>query len=150
MVLSLPGQPSSPRPICQVAARGQERPLTVMLVSFLPLWEEATMARYWMTFLVFSVFPAPDSPLRGGTKGSRNSQPKSPGKPHPLQAEPCSAGNPTSSGKSFRITHVQRMDWSSRSVGDRGGRVTWEGFSSETPATLFSKSFPRAQEKLGF
>lgn len=64
MVLSLPGQPSSPRPICQVAARGQERPLTVMLVSFLPLWEEATMARYWMTFLVFSVFPAPDSPLK--------------------------------------------------------------------------------------
>lgn len=64
MVLSLPGQPSSPRPICQVAARGQELPLTVMLVSFLPLWEEATMARYWMTFLVFSVFPAPDSPLK--------------------------------------------------------------------------------------
>lgn len=122
----------------------------MMLVSFLPLWEEATMARYWMTFLVFSVFPAPDSPLRGGTKGSRNSQPKSPGKPHPLQAEPCPAGNPTSSGKSVRITHVQRMDWSSRSVGDRGGRVTWEGFSSEMPATLFSKSFPRAQEKLGF
>ena len=23
----------------------------------------ATAARYWMTFLVFSVFPAPDSPL---------------------------------------------------------------------------------------
>lgn len=25
--------------------------------------ELATAARYWMTFLVFSVFPAPDSPL---------------------------------------------------------------------------------------
>lgn len=36
--------------------------LTVLL-SFLPLCEEATTARYWMTFLVFSVFPAPDSPL---------------------------------------------------------------------------------------
>lgn len=42
----------------------QALPLTVMLVSFLPLWEEATTARYWMTFLVFSVFPAPDSPLK--------------------------------------------------------------------------------------
>lgn len=31
--------------------------------SFLLLCEEATCARYWMTFLVFSVFPAPDSPL---------------------------------------------------------------------------------------
>lgn len=31
--------------------------------SFFPLWEEATTARYWITFLVFSVFPAPDSPL---------------------------------------------------------------------------------------
>lgn len=34
---------------------------------FLPrvplLWEEATWAKYWMTFFVFSVFPAPDSPL---------------------------------------------------------------------------------------
>ena len=128
----------------------QGRSLTGTPGSFRPFGDDATWARYWMTFLVFSVFPAPDSPLRGGTKGSRNSQPKSPGKPHPLQAEPCSAGNPTSSGKSFRTTHVQRMDWSSRSVGDRGGRVTWEGFSSETPATLFSKSFPRAQEKLGF
>lgn len=36
----------------------------MMLVSFLPLWDEATTARYWMTFLVFSVFPAPDSPLQ--------------------------------------------------------------------------------------
>lgn len=25
---------------------------------------EAIAARYWMTFLVFSVFPAPDSPLQ--------------------------------------------------------------------------------------
>lgn len=25
----------------------------------------ATAARYWMTFFVFSVFPAPDSPLHG-------------------------------------------------------------------------------------
>lgn len=31
--------------------------------SFFPLCEEATTARYWITFLVFSVFPAPDSPL---------------------------------------------------------------------------------------
>lgn len=34
------------------------------LLSFFPLCEEATTARYWMTFLVFSVFPAPDSPLK--------------------------------------------------------------------------------------
>ena len=27
--------------------------------------EVATAARYWMTFFVFSVLPAPDSPLRG-------------------------------------------------------------------------------------
>lgn len=35
----------------------------MMLVSFLPLCEDATTAKYWMTFLVFSVLPAPDSPL---------------------------------------------------------------------------------------
>lgn len=35
-----------------------------MLWSFLPLCDDATWARYWMTFLVFSVFPAPDSPLQ--------------------------------------------------------------------------------------
>lgn len=30
-----------------------------------PWWEApATIARYWITFFVFSVFPAPDSPLR--------------------------------------------------------------------------------------
>ena len=39
------------------------------LVSFLPLWEEATRARYWMTFLVFSVLPAPDSPLESRRDG---------------------------------------------------------------------------------
>lgn len=39
-------------------------PLTVMLLSFLPLWEDATTAKYCMTFFVFSVFPAPDSPLK--------------------------------------------------------------------------------------
>lgn len=38
------------------------------LLSFLPLCEEATTARYWMTFLVFSVFPAPDSPLEKDTR----------------------------------------------------------------------------------
>lgn len=31
--------------------------------SFFPLCDDATTARYWMTFLVFSVLPAPDSPL---------------------------------------------------------------------------------------
>lgn len=31
--------------------------------SFLDLEDEAIWARYWMTFFVFSVFPAPDSPL---------------------------------------------------------------------------------------
>lgn len=41
-----------------------ERKLTGILWSFRPLCEEATWARYWMTFLVFSVFPAPDSPLK--------------------------------------------------------------------------------------
>lgn len=42
------------------------------LASFLPLCEEATTARYWITFLVFSVFPAPDSPL--GAEQSWNVQ----------------------------------------------------------------------------
>lgn len=37
--------------------------LTGMLWSLRPLCDEATWARYWMTFLVFSVLPAPDSPL---------------------------------------------------------------------------------------
>ena len=35
-----------------------------MLWSLRPLCEEATWARYWMTFFVFSVLPAPDSPLK--------------------------------------------------------------------------------------
>lgn len=35
--------------------------------SFLVLWEEAMWARYWMTFFVFSVLPAPDSPLQRQT-----------------------------------------------------------------------------------
>ena len=38
--------------------------LTGMLWSLRPLCEEATWARYWMTFFVFSVLPAPDSPLQ--------------------------------------------------------------------------------------
>lgn len=41
--------------------------------SFLVLWDEATWARYWMTFLVFSVFPAPDSPLNTQTDTSETS-----------------------------------------------------------------------------
>lgn len=36
---------------------------SLFLPRVLPLWEEATWAKYWMTFFVFSVFPAPDSPL---------------------------------------------------------------------------------------
>ena len=103
-----------------------------------------------MTFLVFSVFPAPDSPLRGGTKVSKKGQPKSPGKSPSIPSRATPSQDPTSSRESFRITHVQRMDWSSRSVGNRGGQVTWEDFSSEMLATLFSKSFLRAKEKLGF
>lgn len=31
--------------------------------SLFALCDDATTARYWMTFLVFSVLPAPDSPL---------------------------------------------------------------------------------------
>jgi len=31
--------------------------------SLFPLCDDATIARYWITFLVFSVLPAPDSPL---------------------------------------------------------------------------------------
>lgn len=42
--------------------------LTGMLWSLRPLCDEATWARYWMTFLVFSVLPAPDSPLCGGDR----------------------------------------------------------------------------------
>lgn len=41
--------------------------LTGMLWSLRPLCEEATWARYWMTFFVFSVLPAPDSPLKQTT-----------------------------------------------------------------------------------
>lgn len=40
--------------------------------SFFPLWEEATCARYWMTFFVFSVLPAPDSPLWHNTHDKLN------------------------------------------------------------------------------
>lgn len=36
---------------------------SLFLPRVLPLWEEATWAKYWITFFVFSVFPAPDSPL---------------------------------------------------------------------------------------
>lgn len=57
-------QATSPETRLQSHGHQQGPPLTVMLVSFLPLWEDATTARYWMTFLVFSVFPAPDSPLK--------------------------------------------------------------------------------------
>ena len=32
----------------------------------------ATLARYWMTFLVFSVFPAPDSPVHRMDWSSRS------------------------------------------------------------------------------
>lgn len=35
---------------------------------FLSAWAGATWAKYWMTFFVFSVFPAPDSPLHGREK----------------------------------------------------------------------------------
>lgn len=52
----------------------QGRSLTGTPGSFLPFGDDATWARYWMTFLVFSVFPAPDSPLRGGTKGNKKGQ----------------------------------------------------------------------------
>jgi len=31
--------------------------------TFLPLTPAATKAKYWITFFVFSVLPAPDSPL---------------------------------------------------------------------------------------
>ncbi len=38
--------------------------------SFLPV--AAMLAKYWMTFLVFTVFPAPDSPLRIKTSHSNS------------------------------------------------------------------------------
>lgn len=41
---------------------------SVLTWSFFVLKDDATYARYWMTFLVFSVFPAPDSPLRKNRK----------------------------------------------------------------------------------
>lgn len=50
--------------------------LTGMLWSLLPLWEEATCARYWMTFLVFSVLPAPDSPLKDKKKKKKTADTK--------------------------------------------------------------------------
>lgn len=45
--------------------------LTGMLWSLRPLCEEATWARYWMTFFVFSVLPAPDSPLGNSSQTHR-------------------------------------------------------------------------------
>lgn len=48
-----------------LVAVSRGRSLTGTPGSFLPFGDDATWARYWMTFLVFSVFPAPDSPLRG-------------------------------------------------------------------------------------
>ena len=38
-------------------------------VDFCDFMEAATWAKYWMTFLVFSVFPAPDSPLEKQNMG---------------------------------------------------------------------------------
>jgi hypothetical protein len=39
--------------------------------SFLPP-ATAIVAKYWMTRLVFTVFPAPDSPLRGGNTQNKH------------------------------------------------------------------------------
>lgn len=48
----------------QIFLRDEDAMRTALILtwSFL-LLDDATNARYWMTFLVFSVFPAPDSPL---------------------------------------------------------------------------------------
>lgn len=71
--------------------------------SFLVLWDEATCARYWMTFLVFSVFPAPDSPLNTNTRREK----------HVTWHSHVQMSNHTLCD---HVTHVHRMDWSSRSV----------------------------------
>ena len=68
--------------------------------SFRPFGDDATWARYWMTFLVFSVFPAPDSPLSGGQREAKAV----------IVSRATPILGPTSPRKAFRITHVQRMD----------------------------------------
>lgn len=61
-VLSLLPQCFTDSKLLQANA-GNHKLLLTGFTSFFPLCEEATTARYWITFLVFSVFPAPDSPL---------------------------------------------------------------------------------------
>ena len=64
---------SSPWPWARPAL--EERETLARRTSFLPpaVWWEApaTVARYWMTFLVFSVLPAPDSPLQEEEEGEQ-------------------------------------------------------------------------------
>ena len=67
---------ASSSPWCPVRPAFMLREVLVerRLRGALPFWcpdPEATTAKYWMTFLVFSVFPAPDSPLEGGMEGER-------------------------------------------------------------------------------
>lgn len=51
-----------------------------------------------MTFLVFSVFPAPDSPLWGWGRGKHEGLAMMPGKPCVLQGEPHPARTPPPPG----------------------------------------------------
>ena len=74
----------------------------------------AIVAKYWMTRFVFTVFPAPDSPL--SNKNQRRDQNYSSHCQHLRQSPPIR--------EEGKITYVIRMDWFSLSVGRRcGGQV---------------------------
>lgn len=82
----------------RVQSMSWDRALTGTPGSFLPFGDDATWARYWMTFLVFSVFPAPDSPLWGTQEGKQKGLTMMPGKICPFQAEPHPARTPPPPG----------------------------------------------------
>lgn len=93
----------------------QRRPLGALTfpgvpVSFLPRSPMAAMtAKYWMTLLVLTVFPAPDSPLGVGGGGGSEFWRWSWG----------AGGGGGISPHTWGGTHVMRMDWFSRSGGTR-------------------------------
>ena len=69
----------------------------------------AIVAKYWMTRFVFTVFPAPDSPL--SNKNQRRDQNYSSHCQHLRQSPPIR--------EEGKITYVIRMDWFSRSVKEK-------------------------------
>ena len=82
----------------------------------------AIVAKYWMTRFVFTVFPAPDSPLRGQNESQNIRQELLPYQPK------------LSRQKGMVSTYVIRMDWFSRSVKGRNHQVNR---STDTTKVVF-------------